>query len=51
MTQQSILAVELFYVWGIDFMGPFDVPLSGMYLAKRSLDSSSRCSGGIRTIS
>ncbi|CAM8948121.1 unnamed protein product [Rhodiola kirilowii] len=23
MPQQSILAVDLFDVWGIDFMGPF----------------------------
>ncbi|CAM8908299.1 unnamed protein product [Rhodiola kirilowii] len=32
MPQQSILAVELFVVWGIDFMGPFPPSYGNQYI-------------------
>ncbi|CAM8957114.1 unnamed protein product [Rhodiola kirilowii] len=32
MPQQSILAVDLFDVWGIDFMGPFPPSYENQYI-------------------
>ncbi|KAM2504213.1 hypothetical protein PS1_038154 [Malus domestica] len=32
MPQVSILNVEIFYVWGIDFMGPFPSSYGFMYI-------------------
>ena len=29
---QGILVVQLFYVWGIDFMGPFPSSLGNLYI-------------------
>ena len=32
MPQQEILEIELFDVWGIDFMGPFPPSYSNIYI-------------------
>ena len=32
MPQQSVLEVEIFYVWGIDYMGPFPSSYSHSYI-------------------
>jgi len=32
MPQQGILEVELFDVWGIDFMGPFPPSYNNLYI-------------------
>ena len=32
MPRQSILVVQLFDVWGIDFMGPFPSSLGNLYI-------------------
>jgi len=32
MPQSGILKVELFYVWGIDFMGPFPPSHNNLYV-------------------
>ena len=29
---RTILEVELFYLWGMDFMGPFPSPFSNLYI-------------------
>lgn len=32
MTLNNILEVESFYVWGVDFMGPFPSSLGNQYI-------------------
>ena len=32
MPLQGILVVQIFYVWGIDFMGPFPSSFGNMYI-------------------
>ena len=32
MPLQEILVVQIFYVWGIDFMGPFPSSFGNMYI-------------------
>ena len=32
MSLQGILVVHIFYVWGIDFMGPFPSSFGNMYI-------------------
>ena len=32
MPLQGILVVQIFYVWGIDFMGPFTSPFGNIYI-------------------
>ena len=32
MPLQGILVVQIFYVWGIDFMGPFPPSFGNMYI-------------------
>ena len=32
MPLQGILVVQIFYVWGIDFMGPFPSPFGNLYI-------------------
>jgi len=32
MPLNNILEVEIFYVWGIDFMGPFSSSFSNQYI-------------------
>ena len=32
MPLQGILVVQIFYVWGIDFMGPFPLSFGNLYI-------------------
>ena len=42
MPLQGILVVQIFYVWGIDFLGPFPSSFGNMYILL-TVDYVSKC--------